>query len=674
MSRETPTIKVEGLDVAYERDGKWIRALRDANLSVYPDETLGLVGESGSGKTTLGLALVRYLAPNARISRGSIHFKGVDLVRLDEGALRHLRGSRITMVYQDPVSALNPSIRIGEQIAEIYRTHLKLSRESAQARSIEMLTQVRLPDAAAAFKRYPHEFSGGQQQRIIIAMALATNPDLMILDEPTTGLDATVEAEILDLFTELRKSVHASILFISHDITLIAQMCDRVGVLYAGQFVETGPTEEVLFRPTHPYTRSLLSCTIPYGATKADLRLVPMEGRTAVFGTESRGCAYEARCDFARDRCRGEKPALYHSGDNQLSRCFFHEEVRVGQRSAAGTSGTPVGAPTGGTLLELRRVSRVFRTGNQELAAVLKASFELQRGQTLGVVGESGSGKTTMARIIAGLTVPTAGDVIFEGIDVSGPVQKRPPQVRRTLQMVFQNPDSTLNPRHRVGRMLRRSIKKLEGLKGADRERRVKEILEAVRLERRHLEAFPEQLSGGQRQRVAIARAFAAHPKLVICDEPTSSLDVSVRASILNLLVDLQATAQTSYVFISHDIATVRYLADSITVMYLGEIVETGPANRVFRPPLHPYTESLLSAVRSLDHQTSERRVRLRGAIPSPINRPRGCPFHPRCPRKVGAICEENPPWQTTAEGHRYRCVIPPEELTALQAGVLRDV
>jgi peptide/nickel transport system ATP-binding protein len=667
VSDAAPILEVEGLSVVYDGEDGSFHAVEDVSFSLHRDEVLGLVGESGSGKTTLALAIVRYLAENGRIASGSIRFDGIDLVRLGEGALRRVRGSRISMVYQDPAAALNPAIRVGEQIAEVFRTHFHDSQRAARRRSIEMLARVHMPDPEQAYDRYPHEFSGGQQQRVVIAMALAANPDLLILDEPTTGLDATVEAEILDLFSEVRQSVNAGMLFISHDISLIAQMCDRIGVLYGGRFVELGPSDEVLTRPTHPYTRGLLFSTVPFGATKGDLRLVPI--RSAAAEPPPAGCAYQPRCSFARERCVREAPPLERSGPEQVSRCFFHAEVRVAPAPAqAEHIGEPV-ASGDNLVVEVQEVHKTFRAHGRELVAVSGVSLSLGSGRILGLVGESGSGKTTTARVIAGLVAPSEGQVLLRGEDVTKPVERRAEEARRAVQMVFQHPDSTLNPRHRVRKILRRTVKKLTPLRGGELDRRVEEMVSAVHLEPRHLDAFPDQLSGGQRQRVAIARAFAPKPDVVLCDEPTSALDVSIQAAILNLLVDLQAAEHASYVFISHDLATVRYLADDIAVMYLGEIVEIGPARRVFEPPLHPYTESLLSAVRPLGDQGPDRRIRLRGPIPSLADRPLGCPFHPRCPRKVGPVCEEVPPWQTTEEGHRYRCVIPPDELRARQNG-----
>jgi peptide/nickel transport system ATP-binding protein len=670
MTERRPILEVENLTVAYDIEGVKFQAVREVSFTLHRDQSLGLVGESGSGKTTVALAVVRYLSENGAITDGSIYFDGIDLVPLNQGGLRNIRGRRIAMVYQDPSSALNPSIRVGEQVAEVFRTHFGLPPKDARARVLEMFARVHLPDPDDAYNRYPHEFSGGQQQRIIIAMALAGNPDLLILDEPTTGLDTTVEAEILALFAELRRNVHAAILFISHDIDLIAQVCDRIGVLYAGQIVEIGPTAEVLSRPSHPYTRGLVSCAVPLGATKDHLRLVPIEGIPPSPGGDHRGCAFAPRCTFAQERCRSEVPPLTRVGEGVRSRCFFAEDVRaigLPLRSARSASSGP---PSNDDLLTIRNLGKSFRTTPRATHAVVDVSFAVARGQVLGLVGESGCGKTTIARMVAGLIVPTSGTIRLRDLNVTTPVHKRSQAVRRALQMVFQHPDSTLNPRHRVGRILERTVTKLAGAHGDDAVRRVADAVSAVRLNRRHLTAFPDALSGGEKQRVAIARAFISNPELVVCDEPTSSLDVSVQAAILNLLADLQKNYQASYVFISHDLAIVRYLADQIAVMYLGEIVEIGPADRVFQPPLHPYTEVLLSAARSLGQDRPAGR-RVAGSVPSPADRPRGCPFHPRCPRKVGPECERVPPWQMAGEGHRYRCVIPPDELRRTQVSSL---
>jgi oligopeptide/dipeptide ABC transporter ATP-binding protein len=588
-----PVLAVDGLSVEYRTEAGPAPALSDVSFALDAGQSLGLVGESGSGKTTIGLAILRHLAENGRITAGAVRFEGIDLLRLGPAELRRRRGQRIAMVYQDPANALNPSIRIGEQLAQVLRRQGTTARGELQRRTIAALERVHLPDPAHARHRYPHEFSGGQLQRIVIAMALAMNPSLLILDEPTTGLDVTVEAEILDLFEELRRSLQAAILFISHNIAVIARMCDRIAILHDGRVVETGPTDRILAAPAHPYTQRLLAARIPFGATK-------------------------------------------------------------------GPGGTPPSPRS--ELLTAAGVSKRYHSGRRSFLALAEAGLTLGKGEILGVVGESGSGKTTMARILAGLLLPDRGAVALEGRDITRSVERRDPQSRRAMQMVFQNPDSTLNPKQEIGAMLMRTARKLTGLRGTAAAALVERMMQAVRVDGRYLAALPGELSGGQRQRMAIARAFLANPKVVLCDEPTSALDVSVQAAILDLLVELQRRDGNSYLFISHDLAVVRYLADRVMVMYLGEVVEAGPAEEVFAEPRHPYTRTLLAAARSLHEGRSTPRLRPRAGAPSLLERPTGCCFHPRCPVKVGPDCESAPPWHETAGGRRYRCVIPPDD------------
>lgn len=604
MSQSPPAVlTVRELTVEYQTRGDVFTAVRDVSFSIAPGEALGLVGESGSGKTTIGMAILRYLPENGRIKSGSILFDGTDLVPLDQRALARFRGNRVAMVYQNPASALNPSMRVGEQIAEVYRAHLGLDRSAAKQRTEKMLELVRLPDPQGAYQRYPHHFSGGQKQRVVIGMALAMDPRLLILDEPTTGLDVTVEAEIVELFSELRSKLRTSVLFISHDIGLVGEVCERVGVLYSGQLVETGTTTQVFTRPTNPYTRGLLRCRIPPGASKDDWRLETLASGEGAAGMEQ--CAFEPRCNFRREQCRQSRPDLYDSGADQRSRCFFHEEVAATVTEGAKSDVAPAprrpprtpAAADQQPLLEVRSLRKVFRTHGREVVAVEDASFTLWAGRILGIVGESGSGKTTIARLIAGLETPDSGEVRLRGVDVSMPAHNRSIEARRALQMVFQHPDGTLNPAHRIRQILLRQLKMLSDVPRGEREAVVADIMRSVAMQPEHLDARPRQLSGGQRQRVAIARAFSTHPDLVLLDEPTSALDVSVQAAVLNLLIDLQARQYASYLIISHDLATVRYLADDILVMYQGRIVEHGLAEDVFHDPQDAYTRRLLSAV-----------------------------------------------------------------------------
>jgi peptide/nickel transport system ATP-binding protein len=663
-------LQVEGLSVSYLRRGKASRVLSDVSFDVLPGEAYGLVGESGCGKTTVAMAVMRYLAPNARVDAGRILFQGSDLLSAGEGQLRELRGNRMAMVYQDPGSALNPSLTVGRQIAEVYRFHRAMAWREARDAAAAMLDTVQIPDATRIMGRYPHELSGGQQQRIMFAMALATDPDLLVLDEPTTGLDTTVEAEVLDLVSRLRTKFNASILFISHNLGIVARMCERVGVLYAGRLIEEGPSRDLFAGPRHPYTLGLLRCVPRAGMRKDVHRLDPIAGSLPPLGLEITGCVYAARCPIVRPRCTQEAPPSLPSGERRTSRCFYHGEVPEipAGAEAAATSSRP-GSDT--ALLEIDHLRKAYGARGYQVTAVADVSIELKVGEVLGLVGESGSGKSTLAKCIVGLVEVTEGTILFDGDRLARAADWRNTALRRKLQMVFQNPDTALNPSHSVRRILRRAAKLLarDGSSG-EIERRVAALAASVRLRPQHLDLKPSALSGGLKQRVAIARAFAGAPALVLCDEPTSALDVSVQAAILNLLADLQAKERVAYLFISHDLGVVRYLSDRIAVMYLGQVVDIGDAEAVFNPPHHPYTEALLSAMPSIDAVQRPARIRLTGSIPNPANPPAGCRFHTRCPRLLGEICRtKEPPWQQDGRGHLYRCHIPPGDLRPIQAG-----
>jgi peptide/nickel transport system ATP-binding protein len=665
---QTGAVEIDGLTVSYRRRSRLLRVLTDVSFTIKPGEAYGLVGESGCGKTTVAMSLMRYLPPNAVIESGSITFGGDDLLSADDRTLRRWRGDRMAMVYQDPGTALNPTIRIGDQIAEVFRFHRGMDKREATEAAAQMVSTVQISDAARVLRRYPHELSGGQQQRIMFAMALATDPDLLVLDEPTTGLDATVEAEVLDLVENLRDQFNTSILFVSHNLGIVARMCERVGVLYAGRLIEQGNAREVFRDPRHPYTLALLRCVPRLGMRKDTDRLDPIPGSLPPLGADMPGCVYADRCPIARDRCVQEHPDLFPVGDGHTARCFYHEEVPgiPPAEAAVQEDAAPVADET---LLKVSDLVKTYRFSGTEVVAVGGVDVEVRRGEVFGLVGESGSGKTSFAKCIVGLIDVTSGKLSFEGMDVSKPAGKRPGEARRRLQMVFQNPDNALNPTHSVRSILRRSLQLLAGVRGRDtQDEQMAELARSVRLEQRHLDVRPSALSGGLKQRVAIARSFAGSPAMVLCDEPTSALDVSVQAAILNLLVDLQRRQGVSYVFISHDLAVVRYVSDSIGVMYLGKLVDVGSAEQVFTSPHHPYTEALLSAIPTFDDEESRPRIKLSGVLPSASDVPSGCPFHTRCPRVLGEICRtEVPPWQEDGARHRYRCHIPPAELTELQ-------
>jgi peptide/nickel transport system ATP-binding protein len=665
-----PALAVEHLEVTYRVRGQARRALRDVSFQIGRSESYGLVGESGSGKSTVALALTRYLPRNGGVTAGSISINGMDPLAMGPAALRDLRARTVSMVYQEPGRALNPSIKVGRQVAEVYEI-AGLDRKDALERAEGMLRKVQIADPHRVMERYPHQLSGGMAQRAVIAMALAAEPSLLILDEPTTALDATVEAEVLDLVAALREEFDTSVLFISHNLAVIAKMCDRVGVLYAGELIEEGPAREVFDAPRHPYTVGLLRC-IPRGGQRKDHgRLDTIPGFLPTPGYEFTGCIFAPRCPIAEDRCREVAPPAFPVGPGRTSRCYLHEAAAELPRSTPADLELPIERPDSRPIVALEGVSKTFGSRADAVKALVAVSLSLEAGETLGLVGESGSGKTTLARALLGLIEPDHGSMItLDGEALRADARRRPRDQLKALQIVFQNPDSALNRRHTVRRLISQPLARLAGLSGAQLRERLADLIRSVRMEERHLSLRPSQLSGGLKQRVAIARAFAGGPRLVVCDEPTSALDVSVQAAILNLLVDLQAKERVTYLFISHDLGLVRYLSDRIAVLYLGRIMELGPAETVFAGPHHPYTEALLSAVPSLDGQRQER-IRLTGEIPSAADPPSGCVFHTRCPRRLptGECESSEPPLREVAPGHLMSCHIPIDQLTVLQRG-----
>ncbi|GAA0991707.1 dipeptide ABC transporter ATP-binding protein [Subtercola frigoramans] len=536
---EGATLDIQGLTVSYSKGGRLTRVLDDVSFCIRPGEAYGLVGESGSGKSTLAFGTVRYLAPNAVVESGRILFRGVDVLTKSDSELRVLRGSEIAMVYQDPSSSLNPSMKVGDQIAEVYRAHDGCTRAEATSRAHAVLEKVAFPDPAAIYPRYPHQLSGGQQQRVVIAMALAGEPSLLVLDEPTTGLDLSVQAEVLTLVRHLHRTNGIAMLFISHDLATVRKLCDRIGVMRHGRLLEEGEAEQVFTAPRHPYTRGLIDCLPREGMHKNGVRLRPIEDDDTPLLPE----AAAVRAPVEIDR-----------------------------------SGPPV--------LEVTGLTKSFGG----VRAARDISLTIHRGEVVGLVGESGSGKSTLGRLIVGLESADSGRILLGGRALAGTVERRSRAEKRSVQMVFQRPDTTLNPRRTVRATLRRAISKLDGSST------VAELAARVRLGEVQLATVPRRLSGGMKQRVAIARAFAGDPDVVVCDEPTSALDPSIQASILNELADIAASRGTAYLFISHDLEAVRYIADRVVVLYLGEIVEQGPVDEVMSNPQHPYTKKLLAA------------------------------------------------------------------------------
>lgn len=686
-----PVVRVENLGIAYETRQGDIFAVRDVSFEIRRGESLGIVGESGCGKSTLAYGLVNYLGRNGKIVKGDIQFQGQSLVGRSAEELRQLRGDQIAMVYQDPMTSLNPVLRIGEQMTEVLTVHRGISEDEARQRCVKMLAQVNMPDPARVMERYPHQISGGQQQRIVIAMAMLNNPALLIMDEPTTALDVTVEAAVLDLVNDLRRNFDTAILLISHNMGVIARVSDRVGVMYAGELIELAPVEEIFANPRHPYTQGLIRCLPKLGLSKESSVLYPIRGRVPSPANLPPGCLFEPRCDYARDACCRERPQLRPLSKIHMTRCLFSEEIDPTQWTPP-EGLIPLAANNKGdealteTILQVNELQTYYRhpnssplsligLGEKEYVKALDGvSFEVFRGKTLGVVGESGCGKSTLVKTIIGLEAKTGGKAEFMGFDIGNKVKQRDLLVIRELQMVFQNPDSTMNPTYSVGQQIERPLRRFGTVPKDKIREEVIRLLRAVKLDEHYYDRLPRQLSGGEKQRIGIARALAGRPDLVLCDEPVSALDVSVQAAVVNLLLEIQQEFETTMMFIAHDLSVVRFFSDYIAVMYLGQIVEIGPAEAIYAPPYHPYTESLLSAIPIPDPTAEQKHIRLEGSVPSPLNPPSGCRFHTRCPRRSllpdgGQICAtQEPPWRDAGDGHRILCHIPLETLRQMEA------
>ena len=667
----TPVLEVKDLEVTYSTREGPVRAVRGGSFEIWPGDALGLVGESGCGKSTLAFAIMNYMAENGKVTGGRILFCGEDILHKSERELQDIRGNKIAMVYQDPLAALNPCLRIGDQLAEVLTEHKGLRGDSARDECLQMLERVRMPDPPAMMQRYPHQLSGGQQQRVLIAMALLTNPALLIMDEPTTGLDVTIEATILDLISELKREFASTILYISHNLGVVSRVADRVAVMYAGELVELGSVRDIFLYPLHPYTAALIRCIPKISAGRQSRTLQPIRGRVPSLREISSGCIFAPRCDRADQRCRSNRPELARAVDDHFVRCFHADKPGVPLLRIPQVTRTTVEQSESRADLVLRveglktyytaqgqgLAGLASRRGRGYVKAVDGVNLETWRGSTVGIVGESGCGKTTLAKCVAGLVPPNDGGMNFLGVDISEIVEKRPGELLKELQMIFQNPDSTLNPSCSAGEIIGRPLRLFGTVPPSEVKGEVVRLLEAVRLGEEYYGRLPRQLSGGEKQRVAIARAFAGRPTLVLCDEPLSSLDVSVQAAVLNLLLEFQQRYGTTMMFISHDLSVVYQLCDHVAVMYLGQFCEIGPTDALFAPPYHPYTEALLSAIPIPDPTVERTMVRLVGPVPSALDPPSGCRFHTRCPRKIGAICEsESPPWRRITDKHSINC------------------
>ncbi len=681
MDRERePVLTVEDLQVDFHLRGRSVRAVDGVSLEVFGGESVGLVGESGCGKTTTGLAAMGLLASAGRITHGSVKVGGRELVGLSERELCRVRGNEIGMVFQDPQTSLNPTMRIGRQIAEAVRLHRAVTRDEAYERAVAVLRLVGMPRPEERMGAYPHQLSGGLRQRVMIAIALACDPKVLIADEPTTALDVTIQAQILDLIDELRQRLGMAVLLVTHDMGVIAGRTDRVMVMYAGRIVEQATTAQVFGETRHRYSEALLG-SVPRLDQDRSQRLRSIGGLPPDLGEPIEHCRFAPRCQYAAEDCWATDPPLVQSqGDaaGHLVACYHPSEaspavaVRAGSTSGVSSTAVPRDAAlaTAPVLVAVRELVKEYpagstgalhRPGRGVVHAVSGVSFDVRQGETFGLVGESGCGKTTIGRLVVALERATSGSVRFEGMDVQRLRGKALRRHRRNLQLMFQDPYASLDPRMRVGTILREPLA-VQGIGDrAERDRRVHQILEEVGLASAAEDRYPHELSGGQRQRVGLARALVLEPKLIVADEPVSSLDVSVQAQVLNLLTDLQDRHGLTYVFVTHDLAVARYIADSIAVMYLGKLVEVGPVESIFADTAHPYTQALLDAVPEPDPQRERSKEvhHVHGELPSAVNPPSGCRFRTRCSRAQDRCAEEEPPLRSFGVRHMAACHFP---------------
>lgn len=679
----TPVLECNNVSISYYTRAGEIPAVVDFNLKVMPGEAVGIVGESGCGKSTVALAVMQYMGKNGAIVGGEIKFMGRDMRTMSEEELRDIRGSRISMVYQEPMASLNPSMLIREQLNEVLIYHEGISDEEASKRSIEMLDAVRLPDPERVMDSFPHQISGGQQQRVVIAMALLSKPQLLLLDEPTTALDVTVEAGVVELIKDISKRFGTSMIYISHNLGLILETCDKIAVMYSGEAVEFGTVNQVFDEMRHPYTRGLFNSIPLPGADRYSRPLVPIRGQLPLPHERPTGCNFGPRCDHFKDGvCNVEALHMQDVAGQKGQQVRCERYLSIDWEAAKPKAVAGDGVNYGKTVLQVKNMQKYYEVHDRSLKALIsgkasrfvkaneKLDFEAREAETVAIVGESGCGKSTFAKVMLGLETATGGEVILNGQEIGQiSVHKRTPQMVGSMQMIFQNPFETLNPSHTVGSQISRVLRMFGVAKSKeDALEKTYKLLDMVKLPRDFAQRRPRQLSGGQKQRVGIARAFAGEAQVVVADEPVSALDVSVQAAVTGLLTDIQRERRTTMLFISHDLSVVRYLADRVVVMYLGQIMEQGNTDDIYSPPYHPYTEALLSAVPIADTSITKKHIVLEGELPSPMNPPSGCPFQTRCPRKIGSICETDlPEVKDLGNGHKIMCHLSEEDLRAME-------
>ncbi len=661
-----PVFEIEDLHVQFETGHGIVRAVDGVSYSVYPGEMVAIVGESGSGKSVSALAAMRLLPPGtARIPSGSIRFDGQELLKLSEEEMRQIRGRDIAMIFQEPMTSLNPVLRIGLQITEPLTIHLGMNDDEARKRAIELLTLVGITDPDSRLDQYPHQLSGGMRQRVMIAIGLACNPKLLIADEPTTALDVTIQAQILELMKDLTQRLGIAVVIITHNLGIVARYANRVNVMYAARLAESGTAESVFGHPLHPYTRGLLSA-VPRLDRGRSAKLATIEGAPPNLQAPPEGCRFRPRCPYAIDACM-HVPALVPVEEDHLAACHRVDEIdalagpvrseEILTRSEADEAAEPV--------IDIRHVKKFFPVGGgffraaKLVRAVDDVTVDVKPGETLGLVGESGCGKSTLGRLVLYLDEPTDGEIRFSGADLATLRRKEMIDVRKKMQVIFQDPYSSLNPRMTIGQIISEPMHVHGILPKAEIPDRVSELLQLVGLFPYMALRYPHELSGGQRQRVGIARALAVNPRVIVCDEAVSALDVSIQGQVINLLESLQQRLGLTYLFIAHDLAVVRHISTKVAVMYLGRIVEYASADDLFADPRHPYTRALLAAAPIPDPVIERNRPRtiIKGELPSPLNPPSGCVFHPRCPLATAECKEAVPATRELSAGHHVACI-----------------
>ncbi len=680
---QTPILEIDKLNISFFVRAGEIPAVMDFSCKVMPGQTMGLVGESGCGKSTVALGIMRDMGNRGKIVGGTIKFQGRDMGEMSQEELRDIRGSKIAMIYQEPMASLNPAMKVGKQLMEVPIIHEGASKADAYKRSLDLLDAVKLPDPARVMSAYPHQISGGQQQRIVIAMALLSKPDLLLLDEPTTALDVTVEAGIVQLIKELARETGTSMLFISHNLGLILETCDRITVMYSGEAVESGEVNEVFDRMRHPYTQGLFNSIPLPGADKNTRPLVAIPGQLPLPMERPHGCNFGPRCPhFDEQKCNSNAVHMTPVDEDpeHMSRCTRIQEIDWNAEPERPIVTDP--AEPGKVVLNVKNLKKYYSVaanamfgGGDKRTVKANESITLQarESETVAIVGESGCGKSTLAKVLLGLETCTDGEVELDGVSIGdSDVTMRSTETVASVQMVFQNPFDTLNPSHSVGSQIIRTLEKFNiGDSLDDRRERMLELLDLVKLPRAFADRMPRQLSGGQKQRIGVARAFAGQPRVVVADEPVSALDVSVQAAVTELLMEIQREAKTTMLFISHDLSVVRYIADRVVVMYLGHIVEQGTTDEIFAPPYHPYTEALLSAIPIADTSVTKKHIVLDGDIPSAMNPPPGCPFQTRCSYKnevEGNLCDTQlPEERQLSNGHSIKCHLSQQKLDKME-------